>query len=170
MTVFAKISPKPSMTPFTNGKKRLMDSDESNAKKRERTGSVSSNTARVVDAAVTGRVVGAAPGGATWGWGCSGEWGREGSGNDRDGNEDATEDGTFSQCGESVGSVPAVPAAAEGAERDWWVPEVVVDPGTFDYIMQRGNDKKLKAEIINVTEGGGGTYLWVVGLTLSLRR
>jgi hypothetical protein len=41
---------------------------------------------------------------------------REGSGSDRNRNEDGTEDGTFTLCGESVGSVPA---AAEGAERDW---------------------------------------------------
>jgi len=47
------------MTPFTNGKTRLMDSEESSAQKRERVDSVSSNTARVTDAAVGVRTVAA---------------------------------------------------------------------------------------------------------------
>jgi hypothetical protein len=110
------------MTPFTNGKKRLMDSDASSAEKRERAGSEPSNTARVTDAAVAGRAAGALRGGTWEGGCCSGEWGREGSGNERDGKEDATEDGTFSQCGES-----------DGAGRDVGAPGLVVDRVTFDY-------------------------------------
>jgi hypothetical protein len=51
MTVFAKISPNPSITPFTNGKKKLMDNEEHSAQKRVLGGSVWSNTARVIDAA-----------------------------------------------------------------------------------------------------------------------
>jgi hypothetical protein len=62
MTVFAKISPKSNIIPFTNAKKRLTDNGGSNVKELERTGSVSSNTASLVDAAVTGWVIG---GGAT---------------------------------------------------------------------------------------------------------
>ena len=59
MTVFAKISPNPSITPFTNGKNRLMDNEETSAQKRVRTGSAGSNTARVIDAAaVVGRAAG----------------------------------------------------------------------------------------------------------------
>jgi len=50
MTVFAKISPNPSITPFTNGKKKLMDNEEHSAQKRVLAGSVWSNTARVIDA------------------------------------------------------------------------------------------------------------------------
>ena len=51
ITVFAKISPNPSITPFTNGKNMLIDSEETSAQKRVPTGSVSSNTARVAEAA-----------------------------------------------------------------------------------------------------------------------
>lgn len=51
MTVFANISPNPSITPFTNGKRKLMDNDEHSAQKRVLPGSVGSNTARVIDAA-----------------------------------------------------------------------------------------------------------------------
>jgi hypothetical protein len=52
MTVFAKISPNPSITPFTNGKSMLMDNEETKDQKRVLTGSVPSNTARVIEAAV----------------------------------------------------------------------------------------------------------------------
>jgi hypothetical protein len=58
MTVFAKISPKPNIIPFTNAKKRLTGNGGSNVKELERTGSVSSNTVGLVDAAVTGCVMG----------------------------------------------------------------------------------------------------------------
>ena len=54
MTVFAKISPKPSITPFTNGKNILMDNEEKKAQIRVRAGSFWSNIARVTDAAVAG--------------------------------------------------------------------------------------------------------------------
>ena len=106
MTVFAKISPNPSITPFTNGKNILMDSEEKRAQMRLLAGSVGSNTARVADAAVAGWaagvvvvvvVRGACKGG-------SGEWGREGSGNDMEGNDDVGEESTFSHCGESDGA------------------------------------------------------------------
>ena len=52
MTVFAKISPNPSITPFTNGKSMLMDNEETKDQKRVLAGSVLSNTARVTEAAV----------------------------------------------------------------------------------------------------------------------
>lgn len=52
MTVFAKISPNPSITPFTNGKSMLMDTEETKDQKRVLAGSVLSNTARVIEAAV----------------------------------------------------------------------------------------------------------------------
>ena len=52
MTVFAKISPNPSITPFTNGKSMLMDKEETKDQKRVLTGSVWSNTARVIEPAV----------------------------------------------------------------------------------------------------------------------
>jgi len=52
MTVFAKISPNPSITPFTNGKSMLMDNEETKDQKRVLTGSVLSNTARVIEAAI----------------------------------------------------------------------------------------------------------------------
>ena len=52
MTVFAKISPNPSITPFTNGKSMLMDNEETRDQKRVPTGSELSNTARVIEAAV----------------------------------------------------------------------------------------------------------------------
>ena len=51
-TVFAKISPNPSITPFTNGKSMLIDSEETKDQKRVLGGSVLSNTARVIEAAV----------------------------------------------------------------------------------------------------------------------
>ena len=72
MTVFAKISPNPSITPFTNGKNILMDNEENRAQMRARVGSVGSNTARVTDAVVAGRAAG-----VVVAWGackeCSGE-------------------------------------------------------------------------------------------------
>lgn len=103
MTVFAKISPNPSITPLTNGKNILMDNEENRAQMRVRGGSAGSNTASVAAAvAVAGRaaVVVVARGACK---GCSGEWGREGSGND-EGNDDAGEESTFSHCGESIGA------------------------------------------------------------------
>jgi hypothetical protein len=59
MTVFAKISPNPSITPFTKGKNILMDNEESNAQKRALAGSEESKTASVADAAIAGRGAGA---------------------------------------------------------------------------------------------------------------
>ena len=76
---------------------------------------MSSKTARVTAAAIGGRTVA----GLRGTWGCSGECGRDGSGNDKDGNEDATDDGTFSQCGESDGSAAPAPAAAAGLDAAW---------------------------------------------------
>jgi len=60
ITVFAKISPNPSITPFTKGKNMLMDNEESNAQKRALAGSEESKTASVADAAIAGRAAGAA--------------------------------------------------------------------------------------------------------------
>jgi hypothetical protein len=117
MTVFAKISPKPSITPFTNGKNMLMDNEENKAQMRARAGSVWSNIARVTDAVVAGRaeaasvvVVVAAP---VVAWGAAGECGREGSGNDMEGKEDVGES-TLSHGGESDGS-PALACGPAGA-------------------------------------------------------
>jgi hypothetical protein len=145
MTVFAKISPNPSITPFTNGKSMLMDSEETKAQKRVLAGNVLSNTARVIEPAV-GWSAAAAAGvvllflvvipvvapRACEGC-CSGEWEREGSGNDMDGKEDVGEEGRFSHCGESVGSpvAAAVAGLADGApERLAGTFELVV-PGWF---------------------------------------
>jgi len=86
-----------------------MDREVINAQTRVPLGRESSNTARVADAANGGGA------GAAWGASvCSGECGREGSGNDMDGNEDVGDDGTFSQFGEPVGSA----AAGAGATGD----------------------------------------------------
>jgi hypothetical protein len=48
MTAFAKVSLNPSTTPFTNSKSMLMESEESKNQKHVLTGSVLSNTARVI--------------------------------------------------------------------------------------------------------------------------
>ena len=112
-----------------------MDNEESSAQKRLLAGSVWSNTARVADAAVAGgAVAGVVVRGG--GWGCSGECGREGSGNDMDGNEDVGDEGRCSQFGESDGSpVAAVCAPADGAERDGGGTFELVDRGGFCYVM-----------------------------------
>jgi len=57
-TVLAKISPNPSITPFTNGKNMLIDSEETSAQKRVLTGNEPSNTARVAEAAGAERAAG----------------------------------------------------------------------------------------------------------------
>jgi hypothetical protein len=116
MTVFAKISPNPSITPFTKGKNILMDSEENRAQMRARAGSEGSNTARVTDAVAVGGEVGVvvARGACKE---CSGEWGSEGSGNDMEGNDDVGEDSTFSHCGEPDGSPVAACGPADGAGR-----------------------------------------------------
>jgi hypothetical protein len=126
MIVFAKSSPKPSITPFTNGKNMLIDNEENKAQMRERVGSVWSNIARVTDAAVAGCeeaavvaiVVVVARG--------AGECGREGSGNDIEGNDDVGES-TLSHGGESDGS-PVL--AAGGAGRVGGASELM-DRGKF---------------------------------------
>lgn len=46
---FAKISPNPNITPFTNGNKRLMARDDANASMRARLESELLNIARVTD-------------------------------------------------------------------------------------------------------------------------
>jgi hypothetical protein len=103
MTVFANISPNPSITPLTNGKNILIDNEEHRAQIRVLVGSVWSNTARVTDAVVAGRAAGVvvARGACKE---CSGECGREGSGNDMEGNDDVGEESTVSHCGESEGA------------------------------------------------------------------
>jgi hypothetical protein len=103
MTVFAKISPNPSITPFTNGKNILMDNEEHRAQMRVLAGSVGSNTARVADAVGAGRAAGVVIARGA-GKVCSGECGREGSGNDMEGNDDDGEESTFSHRGESDGA------------------------------------------------------------------
>lgn len=118
MTVFAKISPKPSITPFTNGKNMLIDNEENKAQTRVRAGSVWSNIERVTDAVVGGRaeaapvviviVVAAAR--------CAGECGREGSGNDMEGKDDVGES-MLSHGGESDGSPVLACWPAGGAGR-----------------------------------------------------
>jgi len=132
MTVFAKISPNPSITPFTNGKNILMDNEENRAQMRVRAGSVWSNTARVTDAVFAGRSAGVVvvivvDRGACRE--CSGECGLEGSGNDMEGKDDVGEESTFSHCGEPDGSpVPvAVCGPADGAGRVGGAFELVVD-------------------------------------------
>ena len=49
-TFLAKISPKPSMTPFTNGRNMLIVSEDTRAHARVRTERVPSKTASVVEA------------------------------------------------------------------------------------------------------------------------
>jgi len=132
MTVFAKISPKPSITPFTNGKNMLMDNEENKAQIRVRGGSVWSNIERVTDAVVAGRVEAApvvivvvaivvARG--------AGECGREGSGNDMEGKDDVGES-THSHGGESDGSPVLACWPAGGAVRVGGAFELV-DRGKF---------------------------------------
>ena len=79
-----------------------------NAQIRVPLGKLSSNTARVTDAAATGAGVAEATARG------AGECGREGSGNDMDGNDDVGDDDTFSQFGEPVRSAAAAAAAAGG--------------------------------------------------------
>jgi len=100
MTVFAKISPKPSITPFTNGKNMLMDNEENKAQIRVRTGSAGSNIESVTDAVVAGRAEAAVVVVVARG---AGECGREGSGNDMEGKDDVGEF-MLSHGGESDGS------------------------------------------------------------------
>lgn len=129
-TVFAKISPKPSITPFTNGKNMLMDNEENKAQMRVRAGSVWSNIERVTDAVVAGRAEAAAvvivvARGA-------GECGREGSGNDMEGKDDVGES-TLSHGGESDGSPVLACWPAGGAVRVGGAFELV-DRGKFCYV------------------------------------
>jgi hypothetical protein len=134
MTVFAKISPKPSITPFTNGKNMLMDNEENKAQMRVRAGSVGSNIARVTDAVVAGRGEVSAPVVVVVvvAWGAAGECGREGSGNDMEGKDDVGES-TLSHGGESDGSPPVLACGPEGgAERVGGAFELV-DRGKFCY-------------------------------------
>ena len=82
MTVFAKFSPNPSITPFTNSKSMLMDSDETKDQKHVLTGSVLSNTARAIEATIARLAVGVA-----WGvlWVHLSLWCWAGSANDHHG-------------------------------------------------------------------------------------
>jgi len=93
-----------------------MDNEEKRAQMRVPAGNVWSKTARVTDAAAAGRAAGVvvARGACK---GCSGECGREGSGNDMEGNDDVGEESTFSHCGESDGSPVAACGPADGAGR-----------------------------------------------------
>ena len=84
----------------------MTDKEVINAQIRVPLGKLSSNTARVTDAAATGAGVAEATARG------AGECGREGSGNDIDGNDDVGDDDTFSQFGEPVRSAAA--AAAGG--------------------------------------------------------
>jgi len=135
MKVFAKISPKPSITPFTNGKNMLMDNEENRAQMRVRVGSAWSNIARVTDAAVAGRAAGVAAAAAVVvvvarG---TGECGREGSGNDMpvEGKDDVGEESTCSHGGESDGwPVLACRPVNDGAGRVTGAFELV-DIGRF---------------------------------------
>lgn len=131
MTVFAKISPKPSITPFTNGKNMLIDNEEKKAHMRARAGSVWSNIARVTDAAAAVRAdaAGTAVIVATRG---AGECGREGSGNDMEGKDDVGES-TLSHGGESEGSPVLACGSADGAGRVGGAFELV-DRGKFCYV------------------------------------
>lgn len=120
-----------------------MDNEETKDQKRVLTGSVWSNTARVIEPAVAQlaaevvSLVVVVVAGAAWERCCSGEWVREGSGNDMDGNEDVGDEGRFSHCGDSVGSRVAAATAgggtelADGAGRFAGAFELVV-PGWFD--------------------------------------
>jgi hypothetical protein len=118
MTVFAKISPKPSITPFTNGKNMLMDSEEKKAEMRVRAGRSWSNIARVTDAAVAGCAEAAAIARG------AGECGREGSGSDMEGKDDVGES-ILSHGGESDGSPGLACWPSGGAGRVWGAFELV---------------------------------------------
>lgn len=83
----------------------MTDKEVINAQIRVPLGKLSSNTARVTDAAATGAGVAEATARG------AGECGREGSGNDMDGNDDVGDDDTFSQFGEPVRSAAAAAAA-----------------------------------------------------------
>jgi hypothetical protein len=151
MTVFAKISPKPSITPFTNGKNMLMDNEENKAQTRVRAGSSWSNIERVTDAAVGGRAAAAAVVVVARG---AGECGREGSGNDMEGNDDVGER-TLSHGGESDGSPALAGAGRVGGAFE------LVDPGKFCYATQGREEKKRwkkKGSTVYVisTKGEGG--------------
>lgn len=116
-TVFAKISPKPSITPFTNGKNMLMDNEEKKAEMRVRAGSFWSNIARVTDPAAAAAVVVVVARG-------TGECGREGSGNDMEGKDDVGES-MLSHGGESDGSPVLACWPSGGAGRVWGAFELV---------------------------------------------
>ena len=81
-TFLANISPKPSMTPLTKGKSKLMASDEKRAFTRVR---VDKDASKIASVAVAG---------AGWcgeGRGCKGEGVSVRSGKDTDGRDDTTE-------------------------------------------------------------------------------
>jgi hypothetical protein len=83
MTFLAKISPNPSITPFTKGKAMLMARAEKRASTRVRVDSVESNMVRVADSVAGG-------GGA--GYCCEGEGVSVRSGYVIDGKDEVTED------------------------------------------------------------------------------
>jgi hypothetical protein len=156
MTVLAKISPKPSITPFTNGKNMLMDNEENKAQMRVLAGSVWSNIERVTDAVVAGRAAEAAVVVVVVVARCAGECGREGSGNDMEGKDDVGES-TLSHGGESDGSpVLACCWPAGGAVRVGGAFELV-DRGKFCY---GHNTKQAREESSTIhvisTKGEGG--------------
>jgi hypothetical protein len=138
MTVFAKISPKPSITPFTNGKNMLMANEENNAQVRVRAGSSWSNMASVTDAAVAGRAEAAAVVVVVRG---AGECGREGSGNDMEGKDDVGES-MLSHGGESDGS-PVLACGPAGAGHVGGAFELV-DRGRFCYVGTGTNTKRAR--------------------------
>jgi hypothetical protein len=123
MTVFAKISPKPSITPFTNGKNMLMDNEEKKAEMRVRAGSSWSNIARVTDAAVAGCAEAAAAVVVVVARG-AGECCREGSGSDMEGKDDVGES-MLPHGGESDGSPVLACWPSGGAGRVWGAFELV---------------------------------------------
>ena len=142
MTVFAKISPKPSITPFTNGKNMLIDNEENKAQMRVLAGNVWSNIDRVTDAVVAGcaeaaAVVVAVARGA-------GECGREGSGNDMEGKDDVGES-TLSHGGESDGS-PALACWATGGVGRVGGAFELVDRSRFCYVRTDHNQHKSRRE------------------------
>lgn len=152
MTVFAKISPKPAMTPFTNGKNMLMVNEENKAQMRARAGSVWSNIESVIDAVVAGCAEAAAVVVVVVARG-TGECGCEGSGNDMEGKDDVGE-GMLSHGGESSRSPVLDCWPAGGAGRVGGAFELV-DRGKFCYVRSRHGDnhksrREKKGSIIHV--------------------
>lgn len=153
ITVFAKISPKPSITPFTKGKNMLMDNEEKIAQMRVRAGSVWSNMARVTDAAVAGRAEAAEVAIVVVAWG-AGECGCEGSGNDMEGKDDVGES-TLSHGGESDGSPVLACEPAGGVGRVGGTFELV-DRGKFCNVRMDTTQSRTNTRHQHKRRRGGG--------------